>query len=106
MTTIPVTPTNEAIAAAPGECATVGCVTSANVASVGRASTLRAELEAIMNRLPDAAQRRTACLDVMLRQRRIVGGVWFDLLWPDDEAVSVGNGEGWVVDVGFGVILG
>lgn len=40
---------------------------------------LRQELETITARILDPAGRRAACLDAVLRQRRLTGGAWFAL---------------------------
>ncbi|MCA9078989.1 MAG: efflux RND transporter periplasmic adaptor subunit [Planctomycetaceae bacterium] len=44
---------------------------------------MRFELDMIAGRLTDPQQRRGALLDVLLRQRRIMGAVWYDLRQTD-----------------------
>ena len=54
---------------------------STSAAASGRPGSvpLRAELESIVDRLHDPSQQRAALIEVLLRQRRIVGAMWFDL---------------------------
>ncbi|MCA9054687.1 MAG: hypothetical protein KDA75_12670, partial [Planctomycetaceae bacterium] len=87
MTTTPATPTDVTATTAPGASVHIGGAASSHVAPPGRSAALRSELEAIVTRLPEAGQRRAALLEVMLRQRRIVGGVWFDLGHEQPQAV-------------------